>query len=99
MSEDVVVLEQHGDRPVGRRAVGDVLAGKLDGTGHGCLETGDEVEQGGLAGTGRTDDGEQASGGQRQVEMDLPIGKGKFQIGDFQTVGAGWCAHLFARLS
>ncbi len=62
--QEVERLEDHADRVTAipgefeRRERGDVLAEGDNGAGGGAVESGDEIQQGGLSGAGRAEEGE-----------------------------------------
>ncbi len=53
------MLEHEAHLPVARGAVGDVLSVVQDGAGVGDLQTGEDAQEGRLAGAGGTEQGEQ----------------------------------------
>src|SRR5438445_140696 len=67
--EQGVVLEHGVDVPGVRRHPGDVAAAELDPPGVRPLEPGDQPEQGGLARTGRPEQGEELAGPDLQVDI------------------------------
>src|SRR6476620_3858890 len=69
MSEGVVILQHHRDWPVGGWYARHVATAKLDSTGNGTFESGDEGEQCRFPGAAWPDDGQELAGIDLEIEL------------------------------
>ena len=69
MGKEVVVLEQHADRPIRRRPCRDIDAADPDHTALGPVETRNEGEERRLSRSARTDHGKHGAGFDGHVEL------------------------------
>ena len=94
------VLENHSDIALAWWRTGHVMACNVDGSTAGSSESGNQFDQGALARTGRTKQGDCFAGlnGQLCVIETLAPGVGQAEVFDLQAKAAvalsWWCSHV-----